>query len=154
MTLLMGDGVLAYFGWPQAHEDDAERAVRVGLAPVQTVGALEVAGRRLAAPIGIATGLVVVGEFCGEGEAQERAVEMARRRTLPPGCRRWPRPAASCISQATRLRRAVCSSSNRPRSDPRLKGFAEPVAACRVVVGRRLSRWPLRGPPRASRGRR
>jgi class 3 adenylate cyclase len=41
----MGDGVLAYFGWPQAHEDDAERAVRAGLALVQTVGALEVAGR-------------------------------------------------------------------------------------------------------------
>jgi Adenylate and Guanylate cyclase catalytic domain len=65
---------LAYFGWPQAHEDDAERAVRAGLALVQTVGALEVSGRRLAARIGIATGLVVVGEPVGQGEAQERAV--------------------------------------------------------------------------------
>src|SRR4029077_4586556 len=51
----MGDGVLAYFGWPQAHEDDAERAVRAGLALVRTVGGLEVGGRRLAARIGIAT---------------------------------------------------------------------------------------------------
>ena len=61
----MGDGVLAYFGWPQAHEDDAERAVRAGLALVETVGRLEVGGRRLAARIGIATGLVVVGEPVG-----------------------------------------------------------------------------------------
>src|ERR1700722_10114393 len=70
----MGGGVLAYFGWPQAHEDDAERAVRAGLALVKAVGALEAGGRRLAARIGIATGLVVVGETVGEGEAQERAV--------------------------------------------------------------------------------
>jgi class 3 adenylate cyclase len=70
----MGDGVLAYFGWPQAHEDDAERAVRAGLALVRTVAELEVGGRRLAARIGIATGLVVVGERVGVGEAQERAV--------------------------------------------------------------------------------
>ena len=73
----MGDGVLAYFGWPQAHEDDAERAVRAGLALVETVGGLEVCGRLLAARIGIATGLVVVGERVGEGEAQERAVVLA-----------------------------------------------------------------------------
>src|SRR4029077_11277105 len=65
----MGDGVLAYFGWPQAHEDDAERAVRAGLALVRTVDALEAGGRRLSARIGIATGLVVVGEATGEGEA-------------------------------------------------------------------------------------
>ena len=64
----MGDGE-AYFGWPQAHEDDAERAVRAGLALVRTVGGLEVGRRRLAARIGIATGLVVFGEPGGEGEA-------------------------------------------------------------------------------------
>lgn len=71
----MGDGVLAYFGYPQAHEHDAERAVRAGLALAQAVPKLEtVAGQPLAARIGIATGLVVVGDLLGSGEAQERTV--------------------------------------------------------------------------------
>jgi class 3 adenylate cyclase/predicted ATPase len=69
----MGDGVLVYFGYPQAHEDDTERAVRTGLAVVNTVSNLQ--GReRQQVRIGIATGLVVVGDLAGEGEAQERAV--------------------------------------------------------------------------------
>jgi class 3 adenylate cyclase/predicted ATPase len=69
----MGDGVLAYFGYPQAHEDDAERAVRAGLAVVEGVGKL-----RSAEPpqvrIGVATGLVVVGDLIGSGAAQEQAI--------------------------------------------------------------------------------
>lgn len=72
---LMGDGVLAYFGWPQAHEDDAERAVRAGLAAVSATGRLNApGGKSLAARVGIATGLVVVGDLVGEGAAQEEAV--------------------------------------------------------------------------------
>jgi class 3 adenylate cyclase len=72
---LMGDGILAYFGWPMAHEDDAERATRAGLAVVQAVGAIRVpGGGALACRAGIATGLVVVGDLIGEGTAQERAV--------------------------------------------------------------------------------
>jgi class 3 adenylate cyclase len=71
----MGDGVLAYFGWPRAHEDEAERAVRAGLALVQTVGQLKApTGTALAARVGIATGLVVVGDLVGEGAFQEQAV--------------------------------------------------------------------------------
>jgi class 3 adenylate cyclase/predicted ATPase len=71
----MGDGVLAYFGWPQAHEDDAERAVRAGLAAAAATGRLTTPrGRPLAARIGIATGLVVVGDLIGQGSAQEEAV--------------------------------------------------------------------------------
>jgi class 3 adenylate cyclase/tetratricopeptide (TPR) repeat protein len=71
----MGDGILAYFGFPRAHEDDAERAVRVGLEIACAVGALETrAGCRLQARIGIATGLVVVGDLVGQGAAQEQAV--------------------------------------------------------------------------------
>ena len=71
----MGDGVLAYFGWPAAHEDDAERAVRAGLAVTLAVARLAApAGRPLAARVGIATGLVVVGELIGEGAAQEESV--------------------------------------------------------------------------------
>src|SRR5277367_4243498 len=69
----MGDGVLVYFGYPQAHEDDAERSVRAGLALIDAMAAI-----RLSFPIlpqvrvGIATGVVVVGEMIGEGSSRER----------------------------------------------------------------------------------
>src|SRR6516225_3408302 len=69
----MGDGVLVYFGYPQAHEDDAERAVRAGLAVIDAVGRLATR-EPLNVRIGIATGLVVVGDLVGEGSAQEQAV--------------------------------------------------------------------------------
>jgi class 3 adenylate cyclase/predicted ATPase len=69
----MGDGVLVYFGYPQAHEDDAERAVRAGLALVAAVG-----GLKTHAPLqiraGIATGVVVVGDLIGSGASQEQAI--------------------------------------------------------------------------------
>jgi class 3 adenylate cyclase len=70
----MGDGVLVYFGYPRAHEDDAERAVRAGLGVVDAVGRLESKSVTLQARIGIATGLVVVGDLIGEGSAQEQSV--------------------------------------------------------------------------------
>lgn len=69
----MGDGVLVYFGYPQAHEDDAERAVRAGLELIAAVCALKVPVS-LQTRVGIATGLVVVGDLIGSGEAQERGV--------------------------------------------------------------------------------
>lgn len=69
----LGDGVLVYFGYPQAHEDDAERAVRAALAATAAVNGLKVlAGVRLQAHVGIATGLVVVGELIEAGGLQER----------------------------------------------------------------------------------
>src|SRR5258708_11298525 len=71
----LGDGVLAYFGYPQAHEHDAERAVRAGLALVEAVPKLTTAaGVPLQVRVGIATGLVVVGDLIGSGEAQERGI--------------------------------------------------------------------------------
>jgi class 3 adenylate cyclase/predicted ATPase len=71
----MGDGVLAYFGYPLAHEHDAEQAVRAGLAVVDAVPKLKTeAGIPLQVRVGIATGLVVVGDLLGSGEAQERGV--------------------------------------------------------------------------------
>ena len=71
----MGDGVLAYFGYPQAHEHDAERGVRAGLALVEALPKLKTAsGVPLQVRVGIATGLVVVGDLIGSGEAQERGV--------------------------------------------------------------------------------
>jgi class 3 adenylate cyclase len=69
----MGDGVLIYFGYPQAHEDDAERAVRSGLALIEAVGKLS-SVEPLQIRIGVGTGVVVVGDLVGAGEAQERGV--------------------------------------------------------------------------------
>jgi class 3 adenylate cyclase len=69
----MGDGVLIYFGYPQAHEDDAERAVRAGLDLIAAVSVLK-ASVSLQTRVGIATGLVVVGDLLGSGEAQERGI--------------------------------------------------------------------------------
>src|SRR5262252_9364630 len=69
----MGDGVLVYFGYPRAHEDDAERAVRAGLALIAAVGQLQ-APEPLQVRIGIGTGPVVVGDLVGSGEAQERGI--------------------------------------------------------------------------------
>jgi class 3 adenylate cyclase len=69
----MGDGVLIYFGYPHAHADDAERAVRTGLALIETVGKLGTQDP-LQVRIGVATGLVVVGDLIGSGDAQERGV--------------------------------------------------------------------------------
>jgi len=71
----MGDGVLAYFGFPRAFEDAAERAVRAAIGILSEVGAIELPdGTRVQARIGIATGLVVVGEIIGTGTAQERTI--------------------------------------------------------------------------------
>jgi class 3 adenylate cyclase len=69
----MGDGVLVYFGYPQAHEDDAERAVRAGLELVKAIGGLK-AHAPLQTRVGIATGLVVVGDLIGSGASQEQAI--------------------------------------------------------------------------------
>src|SRR5437899_6412936 len=78
----MGDGVLIYFGYPRAHEDDAERAVRAALGVIDSVGRLDVKSVELQARVGIATGLVVVGDLIGEGNRSS-----AKPRTSPPGCR-------------------------------------------------------------------
>jgi len=69
----MGDGVLVYFGYPQSHEDDAERAVRAGLELIAAVTGLKTRAA-LQTRVGIATGLVVVGDLIGSGEAQERGI--------------------------------------------------------------------------------
>jgi class 3 adenylate cyclase len=69
----MGDGALVYFGYPQAHEDDAERAIRAGLALIDAMAAIRVSFPALPqVRVGIATGVVVVGELIGEGSSQER----------------------------------------------------------------------------------
>ena len=91
----MGDGALIYFGYPRAHEDDAERAIRAALAFAAT-DKVEAATERLEIRVGIATGLVVVGDLLGAGAAQEEAVigetpnVAARLQALaPPKDARW-----------------------------------------------------------------
>jgi len=69
----MGDGVLVYLGYPQAHEDDAEQAVCAALAVIEAVGRLPVR-EDLRVRLGIATGLAVVGDLIGEGAEQERGI--------------------------------------------------------------------------------
>jgi class 3 adenylate cyclase len=125
----MGDGVLAYFGYPSAHEDDAERAVRAGLAVVEAVRGIA-AAEPLAVRIGIATGLVVVGDPVGEGEAHERGV-VGETPNLAARLQALAEPDAVIIAPATRrllgsrfLLRALGLHA--------LKGFAEPVEAWAV----------------------
>ena len=76
---LLGDGLLVYFGYPQAHEDDAQRAVRAGLGIVEAIGTLntrleQAKGIKLAVRLGIHTGLVVIGEMGGEGRQEQLAL--------------------------------------------------------------------------------
>ena len=101
----MGDGVLVYFGYPQAHEDDAERAVRAGLELIQAVGGLK-SSAPLQTRVGIATGLVVVGDLIGSGEAQERASSV-RRRTLRHVCKALPSRTRSLSPRARESSSAI-----------------------------------------------
>ena len=91
----LGDGLLVYFGYPQAHEDDAQRAVRAGLGMVEAMGQLNTRlaqerGVHLAVRLGIHTGLVVVGEM-GGGPGRN-SWPSARRPTWRPACKGSRRP--------------------------------------------------------------
>jgi class 3 adenylate cyclase/tetratricopeptide (TPR) repeat protein len=130
----MGDGVLAYFGYPRAHEDDAERAVRAGLEIISVVGRIETrAGESLKVRVGIATGLVVVGDIISEGAVQIRAVVgdppnlAARLQALAP-------PETVIISAATR-RLLGDLFELRDLGHHAVKGLAEPVQV-----------WAVQGP--------
>ncbi len=79
----VGDGVLIYFGWPEAHETDAESAVRAALGVTAAISQSPVHGEKLSIRIGIATGLVVIGAPIGEGDARQQTA-IGRRRTLRP----------------------------------------------------------------------
>jgi class 3 adenylate cyclase/predicted ATPase len=127
----MGDGVLAYFGYPRAHEDDAERAVRAGLEIAAAVTRLETRGtEQLAVRIGIATGLVVVGDLVGEGSAQEQAV-VGETPNLAARLQALAEPGQIVIAGGTRR---LIGDLFRLRDLGRqtAKGFAEPVEAFAV----------------------
>ena len=129
---LMGDGVLAYFGWPRAHEDDAERAVLAGLTALQAIGRLRTPdGESLAARVGIATGLVVIGDLLGEGAAQEEAV-VGDTPNLAARLQSLARPDTVVIGPATQ--RLIGGAFELDDLGPQLlKGLADPVRAWRVI---------------------
>ncbi|SCB55731.1 Adenylate cyclase, class 3 [Bradyrhizobium shewense] len=128
----MGDGVLAYFGWPIAHEDDAERAARAGLAVTRSVVALRSPdGQTLAARIGIATGLVVIGDLVGSGEALERDV-IGETPNLAARLQALAEPGQVVIAESTyRLLGRLFDVEDPGRR--RLAGFGEPLRVLRVL---------------------
>jgi predicted ATPase/class 3 adenylate cyclase len=128
----LGDGVLAYFGYPRAHEDDAERAVRAGLAIVETLSRLKPReGLALEARVGIATGLVVVGDILGAGVAEQGAVS-GETPNLAARLQALAAPGTVVVSESTRrLLQGVFEWED--LGAHRLKGFADPVSVARVA---------------------
>ena len=126
----MGDGVLVYFGYPQAQEDDAERAVRAGLSLIERVPGLDTAAR-LRTRIGIATGLVVVGDLIGEGAAQERGV-VGETPNLAARLQAMAEPNTLLIGETTR-RLVGDLFECRDLGAVELRGVAEPVPAWQVL---------------------
>jgi len=122
----MGDGVLVYFGYPEAHEDDAERAVRAGLELIAAVIALKTPAS-LQTRVGIATGLVVVGDLIGSGEAQERGI-VGETPNLAARLQEIAEPNTVVIAEATR-RLLGNLFELRDLGARDLKGIAEPVRA-------------------------
>ena len=104
----MGDGVLVYFGYPEAHEDDPEQAVRAGLEIVAAVKGLQTP-EPLEARVGIATGLVVVGDLIGSGASQEQAI-VGKTPTLQQGYKGSLHPAWSSLQTALVSYSEICSS--------------------------------------------
>jgi class 3 adenylate cyclase/tetratricopeptide (TPR) repeat protein len=128
----LGDGVLAFFGWPRAYEDQAERAVRSGLAAVEAVARLRTEdGQALAARVGIATGQVVIGDIVGETATETDAVAGE----TPNLAARLQDIAATgqvMTDAATRLLIGEALDLE-DLGTHQLKGFAEPVATWRVI---------------------
>src|SRR5216683_2239600 len=127
----MGDGVLVYFGYPQAHEDDAERAVRAGLGAIDAVSRIDVKSCNLQTRVGIATGLVVVGDLIGEGSAQEQSV-VGETPNLAARLQALAEPDAVVIAAGTR-RLVGDLFEYRDLGVVEVKGIAGPVSAWQVL---------------------
>jgi class 3 adenylate cyclase/predicted ATPase len=126
----LGDGVLIYFGYPQAHEDDAERAVRAGLALIDAVATLP-APEPLQVRIGAATGMVVVGDLVGSGEAQEHDI-VGETPNLAARLQAIAEPNMVVIAEATR-RLLGNLFELRDLGPKELKGIPRPVRAFAAV---------------------
>ncbi len=127
----MGDGVLVYFGFPQAHEDDAERAVRAGLRAIEAVSGIDVKSVKLQTRVGIATGLVVVGDFIGAGSAQEQTV-VGETPNLAARMQALAEPDTVVIGAGTR-RLVGDLFEYRDLGAVEVKGIAGPVSAWQVL---------------------
>ncbi len=142
----MGDGALAYFGWPRAHENEAERAVRAGMALLEAIGRLRAPdGTTLSARIGIATGLlVVVGDLVGEGSAREEAV-VGDTPNLAARLQALAKPDQIVVAETTtRLLGGLFELEDLGQQE--LKGLGDPVATYAVIGERTLeSRFAGRG---------
>jgi class 3 adenylate cyclase/predicted ATPase len=126
----MGDGVLVYFGYPEAHEDDAERAVQAGLAVIDAIGQVATP-EQLNVRLGIATGLVVVGDLIGTGAAQERGV-VGETPNLAARLQALAQPGSLVIAEGTR-RQIGALFAIEDLGPQNLPGFAEPQRCWRVV---------------------
>ena len=127
----IGDCMLAYFGWPHAHEDDPERAVRAGLAMVRVLGGLLVPGGTVAVRISVATGDVLVGDLIREGPAREQcAIGVAP--SVTAQLQSLAAPGQVVIDDLTR-QLLPSSFALQPLGHHALKGISEPVAAYAVV---------------------
>src|SRR5690606_38005011 len=135
----MGDGALIYFGFPRAHEDDAERAIRAGLEIVEAVGRLRLQDNlNLQTRVGIATGSVIVGELVGMGSAQECAA-VGESPNLAARLQAIAAPDAVVIDATTHsLARAAFDYEDLGLQT--LKGIARPTPAWRVLQPRDLDR--------------
>ena len=135
---LMGDGVLAYFGFPTAHEDDAERAVKAALQIVESVPALIVPiGERLQVRIGIASGLVVVGDLIGEGPAREFAL-VGDTPNLAARLQALAEPSQILVAPRTRLLLGSLFEFS-DLGDHSVKGFERPIHVWRVLASGSIS---------------
>jgi class 3 adenylate cyclase len=140
----LGDGILAYFGWPVAHEDGAERAVRAALGTIEAVpGVPTPTAEPLAARVGIATGMVVVGDLLGEGAAREEAV-VGETPNLAARLQQLAEPGMIIVADGTRrlLGQLFDLQDLGARA---LHGFSTPVRAWRIAgEGRTTGRFEAR----------
>jgi class 3 adenylate cyclase/predicted ATPase len=132
----MGDGILVLFGYPQAHENDAERAVRAGLGIVDTIAELNAAAdqhtpAQLAVRVGIATGLVVAGDLIGQGAAEEEAV-LGETPNLAARLEHCAAPNTVVIAPTTR-RLLGELFEYQDLGCPALEGFSKPIQVWQVA---------------------
>ena len=133
LARFVGDGILVYFGYPRAHEDDAERAVRAGLDIIAAIGPLETRAERVEVRVAIATGLVVVGDLISGGAAEQRAM-VGDTPNIAARLQGLAEPGAVVVADSTReLLGDLFFFRNLGRRE--VKGIAEPVAVWAVEGG-------------------
>src|SRR5262249_31252294 len=145
----MGDGILVYFGYPRAPEDDAERAVRAGLDSIVAVSRLDIKSTKVQVRVGIATGLVIVGDLIGEGSAQEQSV-VGETPNLAARLQALAAPSSLVIASSTRQQIGELFELE-DLGPQQLAGFVEPQRAWRVLgesdaISRFEALHPVRSP--------